>query len=369
MLGMNKSIKMVSGGRFLRLVTNSEFVIGLQKLHPSFTGNAIEIRRDSDSAKQEFEFSNGILPQTDILTFVGVGSGYISAIYEQKTKTKINITTEAQQKKIVNSGTWVSYTTKYNLEIPQNTALTISNIAAVNRMFNLGASCFIGYKGSYPVSSYNADYVYPIKCKAGLMDFSITNGTNVFWYDADGNTSTASRPAVTLTNAGNSYLFATNMTANNIVINDYNTDTTTVKNYIGEVKDLPRLTGNLILEHANLMTGNISELPNLTLLDVTNCNGLTGTFNDFKPYKSFSANYHSTRTGSYTPAANCESLILHHNAGMSASNIDQTLINCANIITTTGKNMYVDNRRTSASDTAINYLRTTLGWTVNEVAP
>jgi hypothetical protein len=335
------------------------------QLLSSYTGNIIEVIEDDGGTTKEFKATSSL--QTDILSFVGANNGYIVGIYDQISGIKTTISTGSQQIQIVNAGTYVNLTNKYSLEIPRYTMLTVSGISACNRMKNLSLASYIAFKGEKSVDSYTNDYVYPIKCSAGLMDFSITNGTNVFWYNVDGGTSTSNKPSSTLTNAGNTYLFATNMLANNITINDNNTNTTTVQNYIGVVSDLPRLTGNLTLDHATLLIGSISSLPSVINLSVVNCTGLIGSFNNFKTYKTFSAAYLNV-SGDYTPASNCELLIIHH-VGMSSADIDQTLINCANVITMTGKTMYIDNRRTSASDAAINYLRNTLNWTVTEVAP
>jgi hypothetical protein len=158
------------------------------------------------------------------------------------------------------------------LEIPQNTALTVSGIAAVNRLKNLNMASYIGFRGSVSINGYTADYVFPINCSAGLMDFGWTNLSNIFWYLAGGATSTNTRPAATL-GAGVSYSFGTNMPANNISLNA----NTTGAKFIGNLVDLPRLIFYLTLNGCSNTEGDIINCPRVTnSLDIGNCSKITG---------------------------------------------------------------------------------------------
>jgi hypothetical protein len=261
-----------------------------------YTGNAIEVRRSSDNAVQEFGYVNNYIDTTSILAFTGAGNGFISGYYDQVSGVKTTISNTAQQQQIVNGGVMVAYTAKYTLDVPINTALSIAGIAQTNRINNLNAVSYVAFRGAKSITGYTQDYVYPINCTAGLMDFSITNGANVFWYDADGNTSVNAQPSPNLVNAGVSYLFATNFTANNITLSSNSTDDRLVgntkdfpdlkfvlnlgnsTNLTGDVKYLPRVTNTLSAWSCSLLTGNVSDLPRVTsTLDVGGCNLLTGT--------------------------------------------------------------------------------------------
>jgi len=270
-------------------------------------------------------------------------------MWEQKTGTKVEITTESQQRLIVNAGVWVDYTNKYNLEIPQNTSLSVSGIAAVNRMKNLNMCSYIAFKGSVSISGYTADYVFPINCSVGLMDFQVDAALNMFWYLVGGGTSTAARPAPTLA-AGVSYAFCTNFTS----VISLLANGTGVR-WVGSLKDLPRITVYLSIQNCSNATGNLSDLiaipgylntqsdSGLTgnisslrglvtgYLIITNCN-YTGVLSSLAGNIStnFSMINCSGISGVYTPISNTKTPTTFNvtNSGMSASDVANTLIAC-----------------------------------------
>jgi hypothetical protein len=241
----------------------------------------VEVREDDGGTKQTFEYIGNNIDKASIMAFVGANSGYISKWTDQVTGDIIEITTESQQQQIINAGTWVTYTNKYNLEIPVNTALTVSGIAAVNRMKNLSMCSYIAFKGSVSISGYTADYVFPIKMSANsLNDFGITNGLNNLWYFRDDSISTADRPAVTCVASGNDYLFCTNFTANNIELRANGTGV----RFIGNLKDFPRLIYYLDLYNCTLITGSLADLQGKITyyLNLGNCALITGSLADLQ---------------------------------------------------------------------------------------
>ena len=250
-----------------------------EQLLSNYSGYSIEVMESETETTQSFYPTSTI--QSDILLFLsdsGADDGFIVGLYDQKTGVKTSIMTASQQIQIVNDDAFISMTAKYLLEIPANTTLTISGIACTNRMKNLSMVNYIGFKGQKIIEGYSQDYVYPIKCSLGLMDFRIVNGTGVFWYDADGNISTAERPSPILVNAGNSYMFATNITANLVAI----TSNTTESKYTGNLKDIPRLTYYLSLYNCINITGDLSDLGGRItyFLYLYNCNKITGDLSD-----------------------------------------------------------------------------------------
>jgi hypothetical protein len=334
-----------------------------------------EVIETGGSTTQEFAFED----QAGILAFCGANSGYISGYYDQVTGLRTDVPV-GQRQQVVNGGVWVPYTNKYNLHIPQNTSLTMTPAAVVNRLRNLNMYTYIGFKGSVTVPTYTADYVNIFKCLVGVMDFGITNGSNIMWYDADGNVSTLAKPAPNLVHAGNSYMFATNMLAANITI----AANTTGVRYVGDVRDFARLTGSLNISSTKV-AGDIAYLPRvLNILQIGGCNLLTGNVANMpKPTNSLYAQNIpnltgniaflgpvsvilrvdgcSQLTGAYMPA-NGIMYIYCNGTNMSASSTDDTIINTAAVTHSANGTLSHKNNRTPASDAARNHLIGD-GWT------
>jgi len=106
-------------------------------------------------------------------------------------------------------------------------------------------------------------HILKIKMLAGLMDFSITGADNLMWYFPDGTTSTATRPAKTLTTAGTVYALCDDWSKNTIVLNS----NTTNANYVGTTDDLSALT-NYVTVTYTAMSGDVA---NMKALYTSNC--------------------------------------------------------------------------------------------------
>lgn len=261
----------------------ANFVFSEYRVIP-YIGNVVEVTRSSDNATQEFTFVDGSLnsyiDSVAIVAFVGAGNnGYYTGMYDLKTGVKTTIP-QAQAIQCVNAGVWVARTAKYVLEIPQYTSLTVSGIAACNRMNHKSLCTYAGYYGPKSISGYTNDYVFPAKCGIGIMDFALFNVVDIFWYDADGNTSILNRPGVNLANAGISYVFSTDMLNSTVQLIGYNTKT----NYQGSLKDIPRLTYWLGLSGCSNLTGDLKDLGGrLTYaLTLEGCTSVTGTLSDLQ---------------------------------------------------------------------------------------
>ena len=354
------------------------------QLLSSYKDNIIEVIEDDGGTTQEFKASPSL--QSEILSFVGENNGYIVGIYDQITGVKTVISTGSQQIQIVNAGVFVNYTNKYSLEIPQNTLLTVSGIAACNRIKDLNLANYIAFKGEKIVTGYSNDYVYPINCNAGLMDFSITSGTNVFWYDADGGTSTANNPSPTLVNAGISYMFATNMLADLIIQSK-----TTGSRYVGTLKDIPRFSYKLLLNNCSNMTGDLADLQgNITNnLSIASCSNITGDLADLQGNITYAIDFKNcilitgdladlqgkittyldlsgctNINGVYTPIGiGTPTTFIVANTGLSANDVDNTLIACYNNPKNSVTFTWTGLSRTAASNVAATALDTTYNWT------
>ena len=78
----------------------------LRKLRTAYTGNAIRVRRSSDSAELNIGFtSSGDLDTTALLAHVGAGNGFVTTWYDQSGNGRnATQTTAGSQPQIVNSG-------------------------------------------------------------------------------------------------------------------------------------------------------------------------------------------------------------------------------------------------------------------------
>jgi hypothetical protein len=99
----------------------------LRQLRNGYSGSAIRVRRSSDNAEQDFGFVSNDLDTASLLTFCGVGNGFVSEWYDQSGNANKAIqTTPTNQCQIVSSGamitdidtskittTWTSH--RYNL--------------------------------------------------------------------------------------------------------------------------------------------------------------------------------------------------------------------------------------------------------------
>jgi hypothetical protein len=78
-------------------------------LKSSYTGSCIRVRRSIDNLEQDIGFLNGYLDTASMLTFCGLGNGYIVTWYEQ-TGLGYDVTnsTASEQPQIVSSGTLIT---------------------------------------------------------------------------------------------------------------------------------------------------------------------------------------------------------------------------------------------------------------------
>jgi hypothetical protein len=89
----------------LDIYPSAAVAYSLRKLRTDYSGNAIRVRRSSDNTEQNIGFSGNDLDTASLLTFCGVGNGFITTWYDQSTNAN-NATqaTAANQAQIVASG-------------------------------------------------------------------------------------------------------------------------------------------------------------------------------------------------------------------------------------------------------------------------
>jgi hypothetical protein len=103
------------GGRITSIISPSALLLdtypgaaaaySLRKLSSTYNGSAIRVRRSSDNTEQDIGFVNNVLDTTTLLTFCGVGNGFVTIWYDQSGNTKnAEQTTTTLQPLIVGSG-------------------------------------------------------------------------------------------------------------------------------------------------------------------------------------------------------------------------------------------------------------------------
>ncbi|NCC69462.1 MAG: DUF2179 domain-containing protein [Clostridia bacterium] len=114
----------------------------------------------------------------------------------------------------------------------------------------------VAYCDKHGVTIQRPNEVFPIHVTAGLMDFSAKNLTGRKWYFADGTTSTAERPAKTLSASETVYLTGDFSNSSTLEVNDNGTDA----RYTGDLSDLPALTYYLNLYNCPNITGDLFDV-------------------------------------------------------------------------------------------------------------
>ena len=137
--------------------TGASAAYSLRKLSTSYAGNCIRVRRSSDNTEQDFGFSSGVLDTASLLTFCGVGSGYVVKWYDQSgNANNSTLNASADQCEIVISGVVVvdangkyalkrrTYYSRYSLTTPINQAATFSSTYVYTQNSSTGNCAFEG---------------------------------------------------------------------------------------------------------------------------------------------------------------------------------------------------------------------------------
>ena len=146
----------------------------------------------------------------------------------------------------------------------------------------------------------NQRNTWVIEHGAGKLDISISGTTNLLWQFPDGSTSTATRPAKTVTK-GTTIITCDDFSASGVDVYIYGASSALASYPIpikslptltyrlsadtngitGKIADLPRVTNHLSLAALSGLTGTVADLPRVTYsLTLNNISGLTGTTAD-----------------------------------------------------------------------------------------
>jgi len=120
-------------------------------------------------------------------------------------------------------------------------------------------------------------WAFPIVTTAGTMDFSVKTTAGRLWVFPDGTTSTAEKPAPSLASGGTTWVYCPDWRDPALELNDNTTDA----RYVGDLKDIPRVSYYLDLRNCANITGSLADAPRVSYyLDLRNCANITGSLAD-----------------------------------------------------------------------------------------
>ena len=166
--------------------TGAAAAYSLRKLRNDYTGDAIRVRRSSDNTESDIGFDgNGDLNTAALLSFVGVGNGFVTTWYDQ-SGNGLNATqsTAANQPQIVSSGSVITQNGKPSID-SQSKVLTIPSSTSTFNFIHNGTQstiCYIGSStnravlGNYGGSSGNVGFGF--ENSTGNVYFVMTKGAS-----------------------------------------------------------------------------------------------------------------------------------------------------------------------------------------------
>lgn len=133
----------------LLLDTYSGAAVGysLRKLRTAYAGNCIRVRRSSDNAELNIGFVSNVLDTASLLTFCGVGNGFVTTWYDQSGNANNGVQTTAfNQPQIVSSGAMITTNGKNSLLFNSTKLLLLGSSITV------GASSYTSFVGKRAAS-------------------------------------------------------------------------------------------------------------------------------------------------------------------------------------------------------------------------
>jgi hypothetical protein len=110
-----------SAALLLDTYTGAAAAYSLRKLRSAYTGAAIRVRRSSDNTETDIGFVANALDTATLLTFCGVGNGFVTTWYDQSGNSRNIIQSiSAYQPRIVASGTVYLFGLKPSLYFSSN---------------------------------------------------------------------------------------------------------------------------------------------------------------------------------------------------------------------------------------------------------
>lgn len=160
----------------------------LRKLRSGYTGAVVRVRRQSDNAESDINFTGaGYIDTAALLSFCGSSNGFVKTWYDQSGN--LNNATQtilSEQNKIVDSGSLYTLGTKNAIFFNTGYYVLTSNI-------NIGSdfSYFVtsqksnSYRG-FHLGSSTSNQIYFVQWDSGFFFISKPNGVNTFEYRSIG---------------------------------------------------------------------------------------------------------------------------------------------------------------------------------------
>jgi len=103
--GCNIILPTTAPALLLDTYSGASAAFSLRQLSSTYTGSAIRVRRSSDNAEQDFGFVSNVLDTASLLTFCGVGNGFVTTWYDQSGNGyNASTSTALNQPQVVASG-------------------------------------------------------------------------------------------------------------------------------------------------------------------------------------------------------------------------------------------------------------------------
>jgi hypothetical protein len=211
---------MTSLNLLLDLIPSPTFAYSLRKIRRDYTGNCIKVRRSSDNTTQEIGFVNDVLDTTSLLSFVGVGNGFVETWYDQSTNSNDMVQlNNSSQPQIVSSGSVILEGTMPTLYFDgvddwmENSSVSVNQPFTFIRVFK-GLNP-IGYTGIENFVSTSGVVLLSVSTQANRItagnNFSSGGSCQTYQYKYDMFNAAASRGVI---NGGN--FLTGNVGTNNI---------------------------------------------------------------------------------------------------------------------------------------------------------
>ena len=272
--------------------TGAAAAYSLRKLRTAYTGNAIRVRRSSDSTTLDVGFNeDGTLDTTSLLSFVGAGNGFVSIWYDQSDNGKnASQPASANQPQIVISGTLQTLNSKPTLYFDGSSRyfdcgyLNGGTKPADYSTFALARYTWSSYQISAIIHSQNSigagetGYNMMFMWSGGRMVGNSSNGTNYRYWET--------QPTITLNQR---YLFEGHYKSNTSpYIGKYyfNNNSITTNNWLGSGQnnggtEFKTAIGRGGEYNGNFFKGEMQEIVTYFSDQVPNRTGISSNINSF----------------------------------------------------------------------------------------
>jgi len=137
----------VASSLLLDTYSGAAAAYSLRLLRTAYTGNAIRVRRSSDNAEQNIGFVSDVLDTASLLTFCGVGNGFVTTWYDQSGNANNAVQTTAfNQPQIVSSGAMITTNGKNSM------LFNSTKLMLLTSTITIGASSYTSFVGKRAAS-------------------------------------------------------------------------------------------------------------------------------------------------------------------------------------------------------------------------